>query len=447
MTRQPAVDILTRPFATSPVTGLMATDGILVANNGPARLGAFIVNRTGQVLHDVVVSARVDPKSCIRMTTPEVRVATLLPDAPTLVLFDTDAAAAPAGNYEMTLDVEAHGCDGALVRATPARRIFVATLEGEGENRQLRVPEGSIRTEVLEWQTRSGGSPLPSHVKMTMVPRRPFGGKFSPLPFQDPIWKAAGAVMAETSVTQLVAVGTVSTAVGLGAGAGVATGTNASKGTAIATGVAVTVLVAGVALFLLDGEDTFRWGEKHTDVDHDEYTIREEVEGRSLAAPGTIPEVGCASPAEAEWIFRRYTNKRVMTVRDVVPVSTTHYASRRDITVNRRPAASGGAIDVTARFDKDGRALAGASLFVTAMIAHDGALVAHLPLVDQGTGTYAGSYVPAADDARDLEVFVVAQDVNDADPNDPPMVQAKRLGGIVVSTPVVRDGRLMPDCS
>ena len=62
------IDILTRPFAVSPTTGLMSTDGIVVAGAGPANIGAFIVNRTGSVLEDVVVRACIAEKSRMVLT-------------------------------------------------------------------------------------------------------------------------------------------------------------------------------------------------------------------------------------------------------------------------------------------------------------------------------------------------------------------------------------------
>ena len=450
-TEQP-VAILTRPFSFSPVTGLMSTDGILVGGAGAAEIGAFIVNCTGGVLDDVVVRARVDDRSRIALTRPEARLKRIHPDTPTLVTFGVDAADAPPGIVDLTLEVTASAQDGTRVRATPNRGLFVAGRNGVPIER-VTVPEGTITADILEWHTRAGGSPLPSRVKMTMVPTRAFAGTFSPLPFQDPLWKAAGAAMAEVSLTELVAVGTASTVVGVGIGSGVAAGTGGSKAAAVATGVVVAVAVAGLALLLLDGEDTFRWGEARTDVDEDEFTIREEVEAWFAGADGSIPEVGDASPAHAEWAFTRITNKGVHTCREVVPVSTRHYASTRRVTVSRPVVDAGEPFSVIAEFDKDGRALSGADLYVTARLVHQGRIVATFPLTDDGRlsaqprtpGTYVGAYTPCANDPADLELFVVAQDVNDANPNDSPIVQARHLGGIVVSTPAIREGRMSPD--
>src|SRR5581483_4737860 len=107
-----------------------------------------------------------------------------------------------------------------VVHAEPSRRMFVARCNGVPVE-SVTVPEGTIATDILAWKRRAGGSPLPSHIRMSMAPTRAFSGRFAPLPFQDPIWKAVGAVMAETSVTELVAVGTAATVVGVGAGSAV----------------------------------------------------------------------------------------------------------------------------------------------------------------------------------------------------------------------------------
>jgi len=439
MSAAQSIEILTRPFATWPATGLMLTDGIVVSGTGPVELGVYLVNRLDQALENVVIHAEFDERSAMQRPAAPVRIARMLPQTPTLIVFEAGPVDAAPGLYDLVLDITGRTADGPDVSSRVARRFFVARSEGP---HSLAVPEGAINTEILEWTTDSCGARTPSHVRMQMTPRTPFAGQFGPLPFQDPLWKAAGAVATEVGLGGLATAGAAGAVAGTAAGAGVASATNSSTGTAVATGIAVAIVVTGVVLLLLDGEDTFRWGEARTAVDDDEVTVREEIEGRLV------------SGNRAEWSFTRVTNKRTVTCREIVPIWTSHYTTARRVSVSHDVVDAGQPLEITAEFERDGRVLVGAELYVVAILARAGQVVSTLRLTDagqpgagtRGRGKYTGTYLASPDDRGcELEVMVAAQDVNDADPRDPPIEQAKRLGGILVSAPRMHEGRLIPD--
>lgn len=394
----------------------------------------------------------------------------LLPNNPTLVTFAVDTTGSKPGKYTVSMSVTGVGRDGVPFQSSAEGRVFVAqSFPGffghlGDEDTGVKVPrswtnvapEGSVTTEILEYHDAAPGEggAFPVALRMSVVPQQPYRGQFSPIPFEDPLWKALGAAIAEASVTELVGAAVVGTVVGVGAGAAVGAGTNASKGAAVATGVVVAVAVTGIILMLADGEDVFLWGERQTPVDDDEYTIREEGEAR-LIADGTPPSFGEKREAKAEWIFRRITNKRTLTATKIMPLEPAHYTTGRRVHVSERALSAGRSVHVTARFEKDGHTLRGSDLYVVAALMHGDDVVATFPLSDDGAaaatgagdGSYVGDYLISEEDpVGEWGVMVFAQDVNHADPADPPLKQAEHLGGILVSAPEMDAGfRLIPD--
>ena len=92
---------------------------------------------------------------------------------------------------------------------------------------------------------------------------------------------------------------------------------------------------------------------------------------------------------------------------------------------------------------------------MVAALMHGDDVVATFPLSDDGAaaatgagdGSYVGDYLISEEDpVGEWGVMVFAQDVNHADPADPPLKQAEHLGGILVSAPEMDAGfRLIPD--
>lgn len=463
-----AAALQTRPFGLSPGTRFMTTDGIIIAGQERAELGAFLVNQTSHALEQVQVECEFTPNSGIKVLSSRAELTRLLPHVPTLVTFAIDTTASRPGKYGVTMSIAGLQRDGLEVRSSAEGRVFVAVSVGgffehlghEEDGVDVPrvwtnvVPEGAITTEIIEFHegAPSQGGGFPVALRMCMVPHRPFQGQFSPIPFEDPIWKAVGAVI-ELGAVKLGAAAVVGTVIGVGAG-GAAAASGAGKKAAVGITVVTALAVTGAILMFADGEDVFLWGERQTPVDDDEYTIREEGEAR-LIVDGSPPRFGRPKQAKAEWFFKRVTSRRTLTARKVMSLTPSHYTTGRSVSVNEQTFYADQSVQITAHFEKDGSTLRGSDLYVVATLTCGEQVVAAFPLSDDGTvlgteadaGRYVGEYLISENDpVGEWDVIVTAQDVNHANPDDPPLKQAESLGGIFVSVPELNaDFRPIPD--
>lgn len=466
----------TRGSAISPASGLMSPDGIVIAGQPAVELAIPLTNVIDVALTDVKVSIDEGPEesSGVRVLISDVgTIVAMEPNSTHSVHLMLDTIDARPGKYWIWLLVE--GVDPAGRNSISRTKVlfFIATHThgmfdrfpaaiGNGEVDIPRIwtsvaPEGAATVEITKWAQNSRGEniPYPAAIRMGVTPATPYKGQFSPLPYSDPLWKGLGAAVAEVGGTKLVAVATGATVVGVGAGS-TAAASGASKGTAIAIGIGATLLVGGVVLGMMDGEDPFLWGEAKTPVDPDEYTIREEALAEMIEfdQPMDVLPLGTKVTGWAEWTFIRVTNKRTMRVCERVRIWTDHFLPHRDVTANLTGEADRPELHVNADFAKPGTQLKGARLHCVAYAYSSDGLVVSVPLAEEmqrelpaDSVRFSGiAPLPTADTSRQWEVYVFAQDINWADPDDPMLVQAESLGGVVVSAPTFdTQGTLQPD--
>jgi len=308
-------------------------------------------------------------------------------------------------------------------------------------------------------------------------PTPPYQGQYSDLPFDDPWWKVVLCILAFL----LLVGGAIAEAVDGSGDISVSVeyppsssgpaedccGIEASGGgtSYVAAGLVAAAAAAATAAALSDARDAFRVGQDKTPPAAGETTLSEHflVE---FAYPEAV-SLGKPFVVEADWKYRRETDTNAYSHGQKDAFSNVHVATAYEVTAPEIAIRANPDKPwiIKARFrDADGALYAGERLFVQCfLIAPSGRWHRHV-MQDDGIwpdeaandGTYAAHV-----DFRRIKAetgtwlyYVIAQDVNHAQPDMTAEEAAKIIGGMVLTNqltlsftedecPIIPDGHVL----
>ncbi|NIM16624.1 MAG: outer membrane beta-barrel protein [Candidatus Aminicenantes bacterium] len=440
------VDMSVRPYAILTLNDHMELDGLFDSRYTKGyKIGVHLENVGDETISNVKVRASFEDGSGIVLKKKESDSSiTLVPKKSVKVLFEASFHGIKPGKYPLTLEVSGNK----NFQQTISRDVFVIRSEVDPNDPNKWAihtggPKGKISFNKPEFADGSnlGSAGAVSAYKWTKedVPNR---GKFSPQAYSDPWWKVIGSI---------APVGRVQTAID----ERIASVCGADYGDTIRSIVRAS-FSASALVVTSDETDPFRQGQENTYPGPDEITTKEEVEV-SIDYPSE-PVVGTGFIAVVQWTYTRTTNvKTYPPHKSKKQVRNTHFIRRPEIKIKRRKSGDEKVFIITAR-TRTPRVRNNEAHFVANLFkANDTQLkevVQSIVLRDDGhqgdrkaaDGTYTG-IVSSHDLPIDtpLNVFVFGFDINNAAVSDPPLVAAKEIGGVLISTPSFKAYALEPD--
>jgi uncharacterized membrane protein YgcG len=296
---------------------------------------------------------------------------------------------------------------------------------------------------------------LPDKIHASVSPTPPFAGQYGDLPFTDPaFWKVILCIIAlllliAAAIAEAVD-GTGSITVGGGSGGGGSgsgsscCGLSASGGGSsyVAAGLLAAAATVATIAGCSDERDPFRLGQDHTaPASPSEKTIQEDLDVtfkyNDAIQPGQPFKVGI------DWKYIRTTDVSTYEHHDSMMTANIHTLSKYVIEApdvvrayKREPFI------IKAQFyDADDKIFKGNQLFVQCYLVGPAGQYRRFTLEDGGVnpdakandGTYTGRYQFTTKDKGIWTYYVLAQDINDADPNLPPDEAAQIIGGMLLT--------------
>lgn len=295
---------------------------------------------------------------------------------------------------------------------------------------------------------------LLSELEAVIRPTPPFAGQYGDLPFQDPWWKVLLVILAVILLVAAVIAEAVDGTGSITVGAGGSGGTTSSGGTCcwpfvsgggtspIAAGLlAAAAAAAGLAGYT-DERDLFRKGQDNTMPATDsELTIGETMKSKFIYDDDIVP--GKPFKVGVEYTYTRQTTEQTYTHEAREVNANVHLLDRYVIDASdvvrayRREA-----FVVKAQFYQTAdQRYTGSQLLVQCFLVGPAGQERKFVLQDNGMhsdatssdGTYTGSFQFTTKDKGIWKFFVIAQDVNTADPNLEPEEAAQIIGGMLLT--------------
>jgi hypothetical protein len=299
---------------------------------------------------------------------------------------------------------------------------------------------------------------LPKDVKLTFTPTPAYKGQYGDLPFQDPWLKALFCVLAlllliGAAIAEAVD-GSGDITVGGDSGGGSGGGTTedccgleaSGSGTSyVAAGLLAAAAVAGtLAAATGDTRDSFRIGADNTPpADPNESTISEELE---LVYNYIEPlELGKPFKVKGDWKYVRTTNLSTYTHSQSDTTANVHLLSKYEIKAPDTVLVYKREMFVieASFYDADDKLFKGGQLFVQCFLIGPNGQWRKIILQDNGMpmnadkkandGIYTGRHFFSANDKGLWTYFVIAQDINNAQPDMEPEEAAQIIGGMVLT--------------
>jgi hypothetical protein len=290
---------------------------------------------------------------------------------------------------------------------------------------------------------------LPQGIGCVWMPNPPYAGPYGALPFEDPWWKILLCIVAVILLVaaSIVSGGSITLGNGDPSGMGKAgSGQNCcglaaggSTSSYVAAGLVAAAAACVTAAGLSDVRDPVRRGQDHTAPGPGELTVAE-----SMYAELEFPEsvvLGQPFAIGAKWKYKRTTNMREYLYSAHEVRQNVHVLSKYEVTApNINHQFREEPWIVRAQFwDIHGKLMTGADLFVQCFLIGPTGQVIKLLLQDDGVAPDAkandGTYTAFHRFLRDAEglwkYFVIAQDVNNAQPDMSPEQAAQIIGGMV----------------
>jgi hypothetical protein len=296
---------------------------------------------------------------------------------------------------------------------------------------------------------------LLGNLEAVVIPTPPYTGQYGDIPFQDPWWKIVLGILAFLLLVAAAIAEAVDGSGDLTAGAGgthdlpssggascctpTASGGGTSKVAAGLLAAAATVAtIAGAS----DGRDPFRKGQDHTAPTTDtELTTSELLKLQFNYSNNIVP--GKPFTVGIDYGYVRHTTTSTYSYSTSETNANVHLLDKYVIdapnvvrTYKEEPFI------VKAQFyDVNGREFRGDQLFVQCYLIGPSGQLRKFPLQDNGIGidtaandgTYTGGTIFTLKDIGLWKYFVLAQDVNQADPNMPPEQAAQIIGGMILT--------------
>lgn len=473
------MQVLTRPFAIEPVTGMMLPDGIFDNAIYNLQIACHYTNQSSSALTNVELYFESVGDPGIVPVAQTFFFSTVPAGASILVKWNANFQNATPGKRLVSFIAKADG-------STPRRsiqQIFVSqTRYNSGNNTYTcTVEEGTLTVSKIKaivqaptWGREpsqgkadclcvpKGGPWVPTGVTLDWAPNPAFSGTHGDLPFSDPWWKILALIVA--LIAAIVAI--IAAAVGGGTASGGASGTfdesdpsvhcctpslggDAADGVA---GAASAVAVAALAVACSDAADPFWRGQEKTPPAAGELTTGERVVAQ-WSLPDA-PNAGKPYTADVKWTYTRFTTGNTYTYSVSETQTNIHVSDGVEIDTPATVHAFS-PLWVKARFHKAGSELfKGAEVYSFSLFRAPQGLYFVVPLTDDGLGfdpaandgIYAGSldleraYRLLLKEHQDVHgvwrVFVFAQDVNLTKPGTPPEIAAQHIGGFFVASAI-----------
>lgn len=471
------VSIRRRPFSIEPLSGIMLPDGIFDAAIYTQLMTCYITNTSNAPLLNVSVYLEGVADPNIAPVARTFHFAEIAPGASVQVQWQADFRNALPGKPFVSIIAQAQGM--ALTRIL--NRIFVSktTYDNATQSYICEIPEGTITISTLEVispqrdpkdpndiERPNFGPWIPTRMVMSVNPSSPYAGIHGELPFNDPWWKVIAWIIAGLAAVG----GAIAAATGNGtAYAGVSgkfdestgyvdccepdlkgSAKNLEKKITIA-GVASAIATGAAVVGMADDADPWWRGQKATPPRLGELTTAENVEVH-FSYPDA-PNAGVAYPVDVEWKYTRITTGQSYGY-DVSETRTNiHTTQNVKVEAPEKWEAHSGPLVVRAQFTRDtGKLYRADDLHVFALITAPEGYAFRIPLLDDGIfadenaadGVYTGSldFGMAYEELLRVkqkyrgkwQIFVFAQDVNDATPDMKPEEAAQHIGGMVVAS-------------
>jgi hypothetical protein len=295
---------------------------------------------------------------------------------------------------------------------------------------------------------------LPHRIRVTLTPTPAYSGQYGDLPFQDPWWKIALLILAALLI---IAAAIVAAATGSGSITPQAGGTfddnppnvnccepraRGGSDSYVVAGLVAAAAAAATAAGMSDERDPTRRGEDATPPAAGEFTVSESLDVTLL--PKNAVALGRPFDVDVTWDYERITSGNTYTHNVSETNTNVHVLSRYPINAPDVVRAYRGERFVVEGefFDADGKKLRGDQLFVQCFLSGPNGEARRFRLQDDGVrpdrepndGVYTGeiSFDPIKEKGL-WTFFVIAQDVNNAQPNMDPEEAAKIIGGMVVT--------------
>lgn len=475
------LQVLTRPFAVEPVTGMMLPDGIFDNALYNLRIAAHFTNTSATPLTNVEVYLESVGDPGVVPVAKTVRFATVPAGATVLVQWDANFQHATPGKRLVSFVARADGFDS----HRSIRQIFVSQTRFDTTTNTYTctVEEGTLTVSKISaihpgpgWGTKRNeggkdclcppdfGPYVPTGMTLAWAPNPTYSGVHGDLPFADPWWKVLAIIV--LIVAAVVAI--VAAALGAGEAFFSTKGKfdetvpsvtcctpdvkSLVKTKFTVAGVASSVASVALAVAMSDAADPFWRGQEATPPAAGERTVGERVVAEWKLPQA--PNAGRPYTADVKWTYTRFTTGRTYNHAVTETQTNIHLSDGVEVEVPATVAAFK-PLWVRAKFRRTGSdVFRGPQLYAFAEFRSPGGLSFLVPMADDGLG-----FDPAANDgvyagSLDLEnayrvilqsetggdvyglwrVFLYAQDVNLTKPGTPPEIAAQTIGGFFVSS-------------
>jgi len=293
---------------------------------------------------------------------------------------------------------------------------------------------------------------LIDNMHATITPTPAYAGQYGDLPFQDPFWKLILCLLAlllliAAAIAEAVGgSGSVTVSGGSGGGGSGSSccGLSASGGgtSYVAAGLVAAAAAVATVAGASDTRDPFRLGQDHTmPANSSEKTIQEDLD---LAFKYSDPiQPGKPFKVGIDWKYMRTTDVSTYIYQDTAVNANVHTLSKYVIDApNVVRAYKREPFIVKAQFyDANNTEFKGNQLFVQCYLVGPAGQYRRFTLEDGGIppdaaandGTYTGRYQFTIEDKGIWTYYVLAQDINNADPNLSPDQAAQIIGGMLLT--------------
>jgi len=299
---------------------------------------------------------------------------------------------------------------------------------------------------------------LPLEIETSVTPTPAFPGQYGDLPFNDPWWKIILCIIA----LLLLIAAAINDAVN-GDGGIVVTGGNGGdpgnpnsnccgvgaeggSSNGVTAGLVAAAAVVATIAAASDVRDPYRRGQDNTPPGAGEYTIQEKIDAQFVYPEPIAP--GRPFKAGLNWKYTRITT-------DAANHQRTYHYSAEDMNENmhvlsRYVINAPDVVRVYRKepfivraefFDANERQLSGGGLFVKCFLIGAGGRTVSFLLLDDGIipdktandGVYTGIHYFSREDAGLWKIYVIAQDINTAQPGMEPEEAAQIIGGMLLT--------------
>lgn len=484
------ITVPNRPFSSELITGLALPDGVFETTLGAQRINAHFKNQGFAALSNVNVYVESVSDPGIVITPQTYPISSLANNASRLLFWQADFSMATPGAHRISFIAE-----DASGRTRVIKKIFVTrvTFDPGTKTFSAQTPEGTMQVrfrnfigtknvcchrkpgrdrETNEKRQKSFLDVLrnfASHdpdfqlclrpyllkdLEIVTTPNPPYSGQFGDLPFQDPWWKILLCIIAllllvAAAIAEAVdGSGEVSTTGGPGGSespSGDCCGLAPSGGGTSYVAAGLVAAAAGVATAagFSDVRDPFRRGQDNTEPAGGEITTAEHLVA-SLSYPEPV-RLGRPFAVKAEWKYTRQTTGASYDFAVSETNNNIHVLSKYEIQASDvvRLYKEEPFIVRAQFFGPDDRLFRGEELFVQCLLIGPAGEYRRFVLQDDGIfpdekpgdGIYTGMYFFERErNPRGIwTYFVIAQDINSAQPDMSPEEAAQIIGGMVLT--------------